>query len=297
VIVAHDLQADDIRALCRRATAIAPDAMAPRLRRKVLIWAGWLLTLLVFVAMCRDLGLSLARFATGAAGARRLFAAMWPPSAAHNELTFILALGQTLGMAFLGTVLTVLAALPLALLGARTVVRQPLVHFLVRRLFDLMRVIPSLVWALILVAAFGLGPRVGVVAIVLAETPAVAKIFAEILENRREGVIDSLRASGAGPVQIFRYGLLPQVLPVIVGMSLLLLESNVRTAAGLGLVGAGGIGVELQDRIQLLMFDQVAWIMILFIALVIAIDALSQTLRRRLIDDTRDHPLRIETHA
>lgn len=271
--------------------------MMPPVARTLLYWAAWLGAVALFLLMCADLGISISRLAAGVAGLGKLLAAMWPPTAAGNARVIVAALGQTLAMAFLGTVLVLLTSLPLALLGARTVVRQPVLHFTIRRLFDMTRVIPALVWALLLVAAFGLGPRVGIAAIVLAETPAVAKIFAEIFENRREGIIESLRASGASPVQILRYGLLPQVLPVLVGMALLLFETNVRTAAGLGLVGAGGIGIELDDRIQMFLLDQVAWIMLLFIAIVALIDTLSQWLRRRLIDAVPADRIRIEAHA
>jgi phosphonate transport system permease protein len=208
---------------------------------------------------------------------------MWPPESAGHAMQIIEALGETIMMSFLGTVLAVTFALPLALLGARTIVGQPILHFAIRRTFDVLRGIPALVWALVLVAAFGLGPRVGIAAMVLAETPAIAKVFAELMENRKEGPIESLRASGACPLHILRYGLAPQILPVMAGMTLLLFEVNIRTSAALGLVGAGGIGAELEDRIRMLLLDQVAFIMILYIIMVIAIDCVSQALRRRLI--------------
>jgi phosphonate transport system permease protein len=125
---------------------------------------------------------------------------------------------------------------------------------------------------------------VGVCALVLAETPTIAKVFAEMIENRKIGPIESLRASGASPLQVMRYGLAPQVLPVLAGMSLFLFEANLRASAVLGIVGAGGIGSELEDRIRLLLLDQVAYILLLYIVVTIALDLASQAIRRKLVD-------------
>ena len=266
-----------------RAHAIAADAMKPRHGQRLLNWAGSALALALFLVIGRDIGFSLHRLYTGMLHLGHFFTLMWPPTADGQERAIFVALGQTLAMAFLGTALVVTFAIPLGILGARTIVAQPVIHFVLRRFFDIGRSIPALVWAMVLVSAFGLGPRVGVTAMVFAETPHLAKLFAETMENRRRGVIESLQAAGASPLQTLRYGLVPQVLPLMTGMALLLFESNIRASAALGLVGAGGIGVLLDTRIQLLQLDQVAWITVLFILLVLAIDIASQTLRRRLI--------------
>lgn len=262
--------------------ALAARAFGPSLAARAAHWAAWVAALAGLVWIAHDLGFTSQRLMAGAARAAHLVGLMWPPDPDGEADAIFLALGQTMAMAFLGTMIVVVAAVPLGILGARTIVGQPAVHFLVRRLFDLLRTIPSLVWAMILVAAFGLGPRVGVTAIVLAETPHLAKLFAETLENRREGTIESLQSAGASWLQLLRYGLFPEVLPLMAGKALLLFEANIRAAAALGLVGAGGIGVLLDTKIQLIQLGQVAWILILFMALVVAIDLASQALRRRL---------------
>lgn len=276
--------------LIAEARAIMPAALHLAWWRRALNWGGWALGISLFIAAAQDLGLGMDRLAAGAQGMARLISHMWPPNAAGSESTIIHALAQTLAMAFIGTVSTVLLALPLALIGARTVVSHPVVHFVIRLIFDVTRAIPALIWALVLVTALGMGPRVGVLALVLSETPMVAKIFAEMMENRAKGPIESLRASGASFTQVLRFGLAPQVLPVIAGMSLFLFEANVRTSAAFGVVGAGGIGAELEDRIKLFMLDQVAWIMALLIVVVVLIDTLSQGLRRRLVDSSPPSP-------
>jgi phosphonate transport system permease protein len=274
----------DRRDVIARAQLVAAQAMTPRHGGRILRWAGWGIGLAVLVAMGCDLGFTTERLLSGVLRTGHLITLMWPPTSAGQAGAIFKALGQTIAMAFLSTVLVVVFALPLGIVGARTIVQQPIIHFLLRRLFDAARTIPSLVWAMILVAAFGLGPRVGVTAMVLAETPYLAKLFAETMENRRQGVIESLQAAGATRLQVLRYGLMPEVLPLLTGKALLLFESNIRASAALGLVGAGGIGVLLDTRIQLLQLDQVAWIMMLFIILVLTIDLSSQALRRRLIN-------------
>jgi len=276
--------AADTRDVIARAQRVAAQAMAPHHGGRVARWAAWGAGLAALVAMGGDLGFSSERLLSGILRAGHLITLMWPPTPAGQAAAIFKALGQTIAMAFLGTALVVVLALPLGIVGARTIVQQPVVHFLLRRLFDAARTIPSLVWAMILVAAFGLGPRVGVTAMVLAETPYLAKLFAETMENRRQGVIESLQAAGATRLQVLRYGLMPEVLPLMTGKALLLFESNIRASAALGLVGAGGIGVLLDSRIELLQLDQVAWILMLFIILVLTIDLSSQALRRRLIN-------------
>lgn len=280
----------DRRDMIARAQFVAAQAMAPHHVGRVLRWAGWAIGLAALVAMGCDLGFTAERLLSGIIRAGHLISLMWPPTSAGEAGAIFKALGQTIAMAFLGTALVIICALPLGILGARTIVRQPLFHFLLRRLFDAGRSIPALVWAMILVAAFGLGPRVGVTAMVFAETPHLAKLFAETMENRKQGVIESLRAAGATHLQVLRYGLVPQVMPLMTGKALMLFEANIRAAAALGLVGAGGIGVVLDTKIQLLQLDEVAWILMLFIVLVLLIDLLSQTLRRRLIN-TKSHSL------
>lgn len=273
-----------------RARTVANGAMDARAGGQALRWVAWMLALGALVAMSRDLGFTSERLLSGLHRAGHLLTLMWPPTSAGQAGTVLKALGQTVAMALLGSTLVMLFALPLGVLGARTIVRQPIVHFLLRRSFDIGRAVPMLVWAMVLIAAFGLGPRVGVTAMVLAETPRLAKLFAETMENRNRGVIESLQAAGASPLQVLRYGLVPQVLPLIVGKALQLFETNIRASAALGLVGAGGIGVLLDTRIALLQLDQVSWILMLFIILVMTIDLTSQAIRRRLIN-AKSHSL------
>lgn len=265
-------------------------ALSPHFGKRVAGWTGWTLGLALFLAIGWDLGFFSPKLMYGAGKAWHLVTLMWPPTSAGQNDLIIKALVQTLAMALLGTVLVVLLALPIGILGARTIVGQPVIHFLLRRWLDISRTIPSLVWAMILVTAFGLGPRVGVTAMILAETPYLGKLFAETMESHKRGVIESLRASGATQLQVLRYGLAPQVLPLMTSKALLLFEQNIRSAAALGLVGAGGIGVLLNTKIELLQMDEVAWILMLFMGIVVTIDLGSQALRKKLIN-AKSHTL------
>lgn len=208
---------------------------------------------------------------------------MLPP--AHNGYLweFMGGIAETLAMAFLGTLLAALAAVPLGFLGAKNVVPQWVLHFSLRRLFDGLRGIDQLIWALIFINVVGLGPFAGILAIAVSETGTLAKLFSEAIENADRKQVDGVTASGAGPVQIMRFGLLPQVLPLILSQTLYYFESNTRTATILGIVGAGGIGLQLSDRIRVNNWDEVAFIIIMILVTVALIDTVSGRIRARLI--------------
>lgn len=232
--------------------------------------------------MAADVGFSPARIIAGAGRLGRVVAAMVPPSSGGQWLHILHALGETLAMAFVGTLLAALVALPLGIVGAKTVAPQPVLHFAFRRVLDLFRGVPALVWALILVSAFGLGPFAGVCALALADIPNLAKLFAEAIENADRKPIDGVRATGAGRLDVIRFGLLPQVAPVMASQCLYYLESNFRHAAVLGIVGAGGIGFELDERIRVFSFDVAAFIILLYMLAVAVLDTASHQLRKRL---------------
>jgi phosphonate transport system permease protein len=244
--------------------------------------AALVLTVAVLAAMVVDLQLAPRAIFAGVGKLGRFAHAAFPPSDGGQLIRILRAMVETFAMAFAGTVLAAVAAAPLGLIGAKTVVGQPVLHFLFRRALDWFRGVPSLVWALILVSAFGLGPFGGVIALALADIPRLAKLFSEAIENGDERPIEGVRSAGVSPLMALRYGLAPQVAPVIASQCLFFLESNFRNAAVLGIVGAGGIGFELQERIRVFAFDEAAFIIILYMVCVAALDALSQRLRANL---------------
>jgi phosphonate transport system permease protein len=211
----------------------------------------------------------------------------WSHFAGWDHAELWRSLLQTVAMAYLGTVLAVMFALPLGFLGARNVIPQRVFRFCTRRLFDGLRGLDQLIWALVFVRAMGLGPIAGILAIAVAETGVLAKLFAEAVENIDHRQVEGIVSVGAGLVARLRFAVLPQVLPVMISQTLYSIESNSREATILGLVGAGGIGLRLSERIQINAWDQVAYIVVLILLAVATIDTTSRYLRLRLIGVTQ----------
>lgn len=273
----------DMGNLIARAAAIAPEVVHQPLVKRLRPWLAFGLFMLVFVISCRELGLEIAVLIDGAGKLGIFFSAMWPPSDGGQPGKLFYVILQTLAMAVIGTVVAIVLAVPVGMLAARNLVPNPILHFAIRRVLDLFRGIPVLVWALIMVAAFGLGPVPGILAIIITDIPRLGKLFAEAMENVDERQVASLRVTGAGRFAVLRFGTLPQMLPVWLSQCLYFLEQNFRSAAIVGVVGGGGIGFELQERIRIFAFDEVAYITLLYIVAVGILDVASGRLRARLI--------------
>jgi phosphonate transport system permease protein len=207
----------------------------------------------------------------------------WSHFASWDHAEILRSMLETIAMAFLGTLLASTVALPLGFLGARNVIPSRLFRFLTRRVFDVFRGLDQLIWALVFVRAMGLGPIAGILAIFVSDTGVLAKLYAEAIENADKGQVDGIRSTGAAQLMTLRLGVLPQVMPVMMSQALYQLESNSREATILGLVGAGGIGLRLSERIQINAWDQVAYIIVLILIAVATIDFVSKRIRTRLI--------------
>ena len=212
-----------------------------------------------------------------------LVALMWPPSAGGVLPELLMSLLESLAMAFLGTLLAALIALPLALLGAGNIIGSVLLRFSVRRVYDGLRGIDTLIWALIFVAAVGMGPFAGILALAVPDIGSLAKLFSEALESADRRQVEAVRAAGANRILAVRLGLIPQVAPVMLSQILYNFESNARSSTVLGIVGAGGIGLALSDRIRINNWDEVAFIILLILARVATIDWASRRLRLKII--------------
>ncbi len=196
---------------------------------------------------------------------------------------WIAAAWQTVEMAVVGTALGGLLAAGAAFFAAQNVMRIGFVRFPVRRILDALRTIPDLILAIIFSAAFGLGAVAGVITIIVVTLGSLAKLFSEAIENIDMRPVEALKASGAGWVAQMRYGVVPQVLPNFASYLLLRLEINISVAAALGIVGAGGIGVELQRAITYTEFDTYLALLLMIVAMITLIDMTSEALRHRLI--------------
>lgn len=238
---------------------------------------------LLLVAALWRVDASPARLWDGLSRLGWLLALMWPPSPGGDLPSLLEGLAQSLAMAFLGTVLAASLALPLSLLGAGNVVGSALLRFSARRLYDGLRGVDTLIWALIFVSAVGMGPFAGILALMVPDIGTLSKLFSEALEAADRRQVEAVRAAGAGRLLAVRLGLLPQVAPVMLSQALYTLESNTRSATILGVVGAGGIGLALSDRIRINNWDEAAFIILMILAAVAMIDLTSRTLRLRLI--------------
>jgi phosphonate transport system permease protein len=255
------------------------------LRQKLVHMLVWICFTAFTVYCLAELGFF--NFNMIASGIKKLsgvVAFMLPPAAHGRLLNFVLAILETLGMAFLGTLLASVLALPMGFLGSKNVIGNPVFHFGVRRVFDFIRGIDALIWALVWINVVGLGPFAGILAIGCSVSGELAKLFSEAIENVDHKQIEGVRASGANPVQLMRYAILPQVFPVILSTTLYYFESNTRSATILGIVGAGGIGLQLADRIRVLAWDQASLIIIMILITVYLIDSLSNYIRQNFIN-------------
>jgi len=188
----------------------------------------------------------------------------------------------TISMAIWGTLLAVIAGVPLALLASDNIcpfwIVQP-----VRRLLDAMRAINELVFALIFIVAVGFGPFAGVMALFIHTAGTLGKLFSEAVEAIDPGPVEGIRATGASPYQEVLFGVIPQVLPLWVSFTLYRFESNVRSASVIGLIGAGGIGFALSQSFRTFEYQKVCAILIILIVAVGIIDYTTAKLRNWLV--------------
>jgi phosphonate transport system permease protein len=194
---------------------------------------------------------------------------------------------DTIVIAFLGTLLGTVGALALCFIGSRNLAAHPWMYFAARRLTEVARAVPELVYALIFVFAFGLGPLPGALAIMVHSTGALGKLFSEVNENIDMGPVEGVRAAGGNWFQIIRLAVLPQVLPNYLSYALLRFEINVRSAAIIGFVGAGGIGQELMYVIRQFVYTDISAIVLMIVVTVSLIDMSCEKLRHRFIEEQR----------
>ncbi|HHH1476916.1 TPA: phosphonate ABC transporter, permease protein PhnE, partial [Yersinia enterocolitica] len=192
----------------------------------------------------------------------------------------------TLAIVFAGTLTATLIALPLSFLAARNVMSTPslrLISFVVRRFLDIFRGIDMAIWGLIFVRAVGMGPLAGVLAIIMQDMGLLGKLYAEGHEAVDKSPNRGLTAMGANALQKQRFGIFTQSFPTFLALSLYQIESNTRSAAVLGFVGAGGIGLVYAENMRLWNWDVVMFITLIMVVIVMIMDKVSATLRKKYI--------------
>ncbi|WP_181705280.1 phosphonate ABC transporter, permease protein PhnE [Chthonobacter rhizosphaerae] len=192
-------------------------------------------------------------------------------------------LAETLMIAYVGTIVGAVLGFLLCFPAARNLTRSAWEMAIVRRFLEFCRTVPEIVFALIFVVAFGLGPLPGVLAIAIHTTGALGKLFSEVVENIDMKPVDGILASGGNRVQVIRFAVVPQVLSNFLSYALLRFEINVRGAAIMGFVGAGGIGQDLLESVRKFYYSDVSAILLLIIATVFVIDMVTERARHALI--------------
>ena len=253
------------------------------LKEKLSRFSVYLLFMLALVMSMRSVEIIPEFFYDAPEQMMDMFNRMWPIDIAFYPLTVHAAIIETVNIATLGTLVTLFIAIPLALINASNIVASPIAHWIARFFLVSSRSVNSLVWALLFVAIFGPGVLAGVLAIAFRSVGFVGKLLAEALEEIDMGTIEALRATGAPWGAVMCKGYWPQVMPAFYSIVLFRWDINVRESAVLGLVGAGGIGVVLNDSMNLFQWQQVATSLLAIFAVVIMAEVLVVNIRKRMI--------------
>jgi phosphonate transport system permease protein len=246
--------------------------------RALVLGVGFLMLYGWFLAATE---VSLGRLLRGVPWMADFLRRMFPPDLSFLESAAIGAL-QTLQIAVVGTTLAAVLALPLGFLSARNVSGGP-VFYPARAILNFFRSIDTMVYALFFVAAVGLGPFPGVLAVVTYTTMTLAKLYSEAIEGIDPGPVEAIAATGAGRLQILRFGILPQVVPLFASYVLYRLETNIRAATILGFVGAGGIGFYIQTYLRMINYPAAAAVLLVLVAMIMGVDFASSRLRARIV--------------
>ncbi len=244
-------------------------------------WMGWAVLTAVFMWSAWATEVSAPRMVEGLPYMLDFLRRMVPPdlSVMGNALTGAI---QTLQIAVVGTAVAAFLALPVAFAAARNAA-PPWLFYITRLFLNAFRAIDTLVYALFFVAAVGLGPFPGVLAVIVYTATVLGKLYSEAIEAIEPGPVEAVKAAGATPVQVLRWGILPQLVPQFLSFTLYRFETNIRAAAILGFVGAGGIGFYIQTYLRLLNYPAASTVLLMLVLLVMLVDFASSRLRARLV--------------
>lgn len=189
---------------------------------------------------------------------------------------------QTIDIALFGTMVGIILAVPLALLAAANMTPSRYAYYVARAIIGFARAVPDLVWALLFVTAVGLGPFPGGLALGVHSVGMLGRLFAETIEQMDMAPIQALELTGARRIQVFSHGVVPTILPSLLGISLYRLDENIRSSLVLGFVGAGGIGFQLLTAMNLFQYQEVSLLLIIIFVVVLGAERISAALRERL---------------
>jgi phosphonate transport system permease protein len=264
-----------------------PDSMSAGRLQPLWLGVGIVALFASIVGGLLVLDISWPRFFGGFGELTRIGGLMLPPEYGTSARLWLWlhSLSETLAIALLGTLAAAMLAFPVSLLAARNVMPAWIVRFFVRRSLDSIRGVNTLIWALIWINVVGLGPFAGVLAIMTTDFGTFGKLFSEAIEATDKKGGEGVIATGGSDLHRIRFGLLPQVFPVLLSQILYLLESNTRSATIIGIVGAGGIGQHLTEAIRTLEWQQVSFLVLLILVTVAIIDTVSRWIRHAMIGE------------
>jgi phosphonate transport system permease protein len=239
----------------------------------------------VFLFGVHTLDMSYARIVGGLGELGAMVVRMLPPHPGSASLAGIYAYAmlETLAIALVGTLMAAVVAFPLGFLAARNTTLNRVVQFFARRSFDTLRGVDILIWALIWINVVGLGPFAGVLALFMSDLGSFGKLFSEAIEAADDKPVEGVLSTGGSGMSAVRFGILPQMLPVLLSQVLYAFESNTRSASIIGIVGAGGIGLILSEQIRTLELQQMAFVILLIWATVSLIDYFCSRIRFSII--------------
>jgi phosphonate transport system permease protein len=266
---------------------MADTALPARLERpSALSFLGYAAAALILVLSLDGAGWSFERIANSGPRIADFLDRSWPPATdAIGRLGWKMV--ETMQIAIAGTALGILLSLPVALLAARGLIAGPAVNWAVRTLLGFIRAVPDLAWALVFVVAVGLGPFAGMLAIMMDTLGFCGRFFADDMENADQGPAEALAATGARPLDVAAAAVVPAAMPAFVSTSLFGLEKAVRSSTILGLVGAGGIGMELKVGFDLFDYPTAMTVILMIAVVVVLVEQLGGLLRRRIIGTDR----------
>jgi phosphonate transport system permease protein len=252
------------------------------IKRRITFWLICILVIVVLIWSARGVNVNLPRFLSGFPAIGRIMALMFPPDWSYLDNVLIRML-QSLHIALLGTALGSLLAIPIGFIAARNLTVYRMVSWVGKQLLNAIRTFPELILAVFFVAAFGPGQLAGLMAVGIHSIGMLGKLYADIIEGIDQGPSEALKASGANKIEILWYAVFPQVLPEFVATSLYRFEINLRAATVLGMVGAGGIGVILDQALKYRRWAVVGMALLTIVIGVTIIDYSSAYLRKRII--------------
>lgn len=280
--------------------AISADVAALKTRHAEIFAPSWMSRALVIGTAAFFSGLFLFGFWRLGFSFDKILAGIWqlgtlvwlmiPPNPGSwaKFFTFLHALAETVAIAFLGTLFAAILAFPIGFVAARNTTINRIVQFASRRVLDGIRGIDTLIWALLWINVVGLGPFAGVLAIMTSDIGTFGKLFSEAIEAADKKPVDGIASTGGARLHQIRFGILPQVFPVIAGQVLYFFESNARSGTIIGIVGAGGIGLHLAEQIRTLEWQAVSFLVIMILVMVAAIDAVSVRVRTAIIGRSQE---------